>query len=205
MNLNRSAALRTLDVGVDLDDVVYSFVGALRTVVHTRTGRPLASMPEPTCWDFHAVDWGMPLEEFLDHFAAGINSGIIFGTGEPLPGAIEGMRQLSDAGHRLHIVTDRGAPGDPAIAHASTRAWLADVQAPYTSLTFSRDKTVAGDLDIFIDDRVENYVALEAAGMNPVLMHRPHNAHYAGARRVRSWPEFVARVDALAGGLDRVA
>ena len=164
-------------------------------VVHTRTGRPLAELIDPTCWDFYATDWGMTLAEFLDHCAVGINDGTIFGTGDPLPGAVEGLQALAAAGHRLHIVTDRGAPGDPAIALASTQTWLATRNVPYTSLRISKDKTVV-DVDVFIDDRVENINALRSAGTHAVTFHAPYNATLPGPR-VHSWAEFVTLVDQL--------
>lgn len=187
---------RTLDIGIDLDGVVYSFVDAMRASVHAETGRPLASMPAATCWHFYDTDWGMELSEFLAHFKTGINNGHIFAVGEPIPGAIDGLTALAAAGHRLHLITDRGAPGDPAIALASTRAWLAEHSVPHTSLTISADKTVVPNLATFLDDRVENYEALEAAGMNPFLMDTSTNQGYP-ARRA-TWAQFVSQVAALA-------
>ena len=121
---------KTLSLGIDLDGCVYDFVDALRRTVAARTGIDVASLKDACCWNFFAHCWGLTLAEFLDHFAHGVDTGTIFGTGTPLPGAVETLQALAADGHELHIITDRGGNGSREIAEASTRAWLAEHAVP---------------------------------------------------------------------------
>jgi hypothetical protein len=189
---------RTLDIGVDLDGVCYPFDRVLARFVAATTGRDLALMPTPASWDIPAC-WGLSAAEFGAHVEAGIAAGVIFRRGGPFVGVVAGMQRLAEAGHRLHIVTDRARGELADVAAASTRAWLADYHIPYTSLTLSGDKTQV-DVDAFIEDRDVNFLALAEAGSNPYLRHQPWNAHLevAASRRVSDFGAFVGQVEALA-------
>jgi FMN phosphatase YigB (HAD superfamily) len=188
--------MKILRVGCDLDGVVYPYPDALRRWVHQHTGKPLDEMPAAQRWEFY-LDWGLELDEYLALHHSGILAGRVFVDGEPYPGAVAALTRLHAAGHEVHIVTDRSVASENDPCRAAAEGWLAQFGIPYTSLTISADKTVAGPMDVFIEDRPQNYDALEAAGMNPYLLHRPWNAEHPG-RRVRDWAEFVAVVDNLA-------
>jgi 5'(3')-deoxyribonucleotidase len=177
-------------IGVDLDGVCYDFVGALRKWIHESTGRPLATMPDAECWDFFKYQWNMPTAEFLRLFDAGVAAGRIFRFGPPLPGAVAGVQALQDAGHEIHIVTNRPQPG----ARENTLRWLAQHRIPFDSLTFSADKTCV-PTDVFIDDNIENYEALRAAGVSAVFYDQAWNRSHDGVR-VHSWDAFVALCEA---------
>lgn len=185
-------AAPTLDIGVDLDGVCYDFAGAVRRHVLATTSRTHQSMPAPTTWHFYETDWDMPLAEFIDHVNAGVAAGIIFGTGDPYPGVQAGLTELLARGHRIHIITDRGRSGPPGAGEALTRAWLAEHDLPYTTLTVSGDKT-AVRTDVFIDDRPENYLALRGAGVDAFLRSHPYNAHVdtPPGRRVGTFADFT--------------
>lgn len=189
---------KKLSVSYDLDGVTYNFVEALRLSIHRRTGRPLETMPDAQTWEFYKHQWSMTTEEFLQHFADGINDGFIFRHGAPYPGAVEAMRRIADAGHEIHIVTARHIPGAEEMAERNTRAWLDEHNVPYTTLTFSDAKDIV-PTDVFIEDRDVNYDALEAAGCFPWLITRPWNAHHPG-RRVDTHAEFIAVVERLSSG-----
>jgi uncharacterized HAD superfamily protein len=187
--------MRTLDIGVDLDGVVYDFVADLRIWIHTTTGKPLAEMTTPTNWRFFN-DWGLSDKEFMSHYASGVNAGHIFRASPPYPGAIENMHALVAQGHRLHIITARIIPQASQAAARSTELWLADYEVPFTSLTITCDKHLV-PTDVFLEDSDPTYDILDAAGSNPWLLDRPYNAHHPG-RRVRSWDEFTQVVTAQA-------
>jgi len=184
-----------LDVGVDLDGVVYDFVQALRHYIHQATGRPLHTMGPATSWHFYADDWGLSLDQFLEFFHAGVAAGSIFATGVPFPGVVTGLRALLDAGHRVHVVTDRASMGPAGKAEESTRAWLASAGVPYTTLTLTGDKTSV-PTDVFIEDRPEFFTALSEAGVVTYLRTHTYNAHVACSpcRRVPDFATFVDRV-----------
>ena len=184
-------AVRTFDIGVDLDGVVYDFVHALRTYIMTVTGRTAASMPDPTRWEFY-LDWDLTLEEFLELFNAGVNAGHIFRVGRPLSGVVEGLKILLGDGHRIHIVTDRGRVGRPGLSEQHTRFFLDRNDVAFTSLTVDHDKTKVRT-DVFIDDRPENYLALREAGVDAYLRSHRYNDHVPTptGRRVHSFLEFT--------------
>lgn len=188
--------MRTLSCGVDLDGVVYDFVAALRSWLNLSTGRDLATMPDAAVWAFFSEQWGMTTSEFLEAMSSGVAAGHIFVEGAPYPGATEALASILDAGHQVHLVTDRALPGLEEVCAAATAAWVARWGIPHTSLTISADKTVLRT-DVFVDDRVENYDALEAAGMNPWLFSRPWNAAHPTTRRVADLAGFAAVVHRL--------
>ena len=189
-----------IDVGVDLDGCVYPFVEVLRDWIHLDANRSFASLPPPTCWHFYDEQWGFSRDDFYRHLTRGVTAGVIFRSGVPIRGSVKVLHEIADAGHRIHIITARVAPGAEAVVAESTRWWLAKHHVPYTSLTISNDKTVV-DTDVFVDDSPGNYAALEAAGSNPWFFHRPWNASVPG-RRVRTWPQFQGVVEELALHLD---
>ncbi|MCL4414162.1 MAG: hypothetical protein M1522_05335 [Actinobacteria bacterium] len=185
-----------LDVGVDLDGCVYPFVDVLRDWIHLDTDRPLSELPPPTCWHFFDEQWGYERDEFSVHVARGVKAGIIFRSGLPIRGSVRTLHQIADAGHRIHIVTARFAPGAEDVVAASTRWWLKTHDVPHSSLTISADKSVIRT-DVFLDDSPANYTEIEAAGGNPWLYDHPWNADAPG-RRVRSWTQFLSVVQHLA-------
>lgn len=184
----------TYDIGIDADGVLHSFGDSFKHYLiseNIRTERDCAS--SITEYAFYRR-WGITDKEFSQICHDGVNAGIIFMHGSPFRGTPEGMRRLREAGHRLHIITDRffGAPG---ASEDLTKRWLARYGIPYDTLTFSADKTCKWT-DIMIDDKPENYDSLEAAGTVAVLHNRPWNHDDDdGRRRVYSFTHFVNLVE----------
>lgn len=189
-------AVRNLEVGVDIDGCLYDFVDEIRAYIHTSTGRSLTTMPDARCWTFYKQDWGMTTPEFLAAFRDGVNAGHIFTIGDPRPGALAALTRIASGGHQIRIVTSRSIAGAEEAAAVATRDWLARWAIPHVSLTITDDKTSV-PTDIFIEDNVENYLALDATGTEVYLLDRPWNTHHDG-RRVADWNSFADRVDALA-------
>jgi FMN phosphatase YigB (HAD superfamily) len=177
-------------VGFDLDGVVYDFRGAQSTFEVARGNSHCSLDLAADHWDYFE-GWGWDVDQWLVAYAEGVDAGHILRVGEPLPGAVEAFRDLRAAGHSIHIVTDRSIGVDP---EGATRAWLAEHGLVYDSLTFSRDKTVAA-VDVFIEDRLENADALNAAGIPCYLINRPWNYHEDDRLRVDTLTEYVARVN----------
>lgn len=189
-----------VDVGVDVDGVLYDFVEALRHWLNVSTGRDRSTMPDALVWGFHGKQWGLTLEEFLRHYHEGVEAGVVFTHGSPYPGAREGLSALRSLGHRLHVVTDRAHVGSPGVSEAATRAWLEHHSLPHDTVLLSGDKTCIG-ARVFIEDRVENARALAAAGTGVVLLDRPWNQHLEESDRVVracSWDEVPDLVERLA-------
>ncbi len=185
----------SIRVGVDLDGVVYDFTEAMRSYLAIYHGYDRAKLPDPPQW--HTWEsWGLTQAQFTDYFAQGVEAGHVWWTGEPEPGAVDALEDLRNEGHTIHIVTHRNNMG--ATGMANTSLWLEQHCVPYDSLTFSRFKT---DLktDIFLEDNVDNYLALEVSGVVPVLMDRPWNSRDPRALRFRSVRNFQQFYDLVGG------
>lgn len=187
-----------LDIGLDADGCFYQFTPPLRAWTHLELGVPFDELPDPVTWTGYTDpdQWNLSKEEFLQMYRESVRAGVMFRRGAPYPGSVEVLQRLHACGHRLHIVTDRLVPGAEKEAVESTNAWLTEKEIPYDSLRFSPDKTDP-PMDLFLEDRNENYDAIEAAGGFPILMDRPYNASHPG-RRVYSWEDFGALVEAIA-------
>jgi len=180
---------------MDVDGVLYPFVDRFRDWLVSR-GHDRAELGEPTVWSFHREDWGLTTEEWMAEFVAGIEAGVIFGPSPAIEGAVEAMLAITSAGDELHLVTSRNVPTVEATARRSTFAWLGELGVPFDSVTVSHDKG-AVETDVFLEDSVDNYEALEAMGETvPVLFTQPYNGDHPGLR-VDSHAEFVALLDAL--------
>lgn len=186
-------------VGVDLDGVVSGFSEPNGGFVHYLNSLGHTQTPPPQTWEFW-TEWGLSFEEFKEHFANGVEAGIIFHCDPLLPGARQGINSLKRAGHTIHIVTDRQFPRAPEL----TMGWLTRHGIPYDSITFSRDKTIV-DVDAYIDDRVENVRDVRAV-VPPltkdlvVLRDRPWNRYDDKLPRVTSWRQFVRLVNGWSKG-----
>lgn len=174
-------------VGIDLDGVCYDFGASVREYLVQTGARQRHECPDPQRWEFY-LDWGLTLPQFLATCHAGVDEGVIFDHGDPFPGTREAIEKIKAAGHTIHIVTDRffGKWGGSQMA---TIGWLNRHNIPYDSLTFSADKALV-NLDAMVDDRPENYDALDAVGVNVYMLDRPWNAHHYG-RRVYSLAQYA--------------
>lgn len=160
-------------VGIDLDGVCYDFAASVREYLcHTIGTHAPEACADPQRWEFYE-DWGLDLSAFIDAFHAGVDAGVVFTHGDPLPNVAEAFARIKSAGHTIHIVTDR-AMGAPGASEAATVRWLDRHGLPFDSLTFSADKTVA-NVDVMVDDKLSNYDALDHAGVAVWLLKRPWN------------------------------
>jgi 5'(3')-deoxyribonucleotidase len=179
-------------VGVDLDGVCFDFEDSLKR--YLKDHRPHLRIPhgQVQVWEFY-TEWGLDLKEFIQACHDGVDLGYVF-RGPVRRGAPAAIRRIKDAGHSIHIVTDRQFGSKPENSHQATREWLAEHEIPYDTLTFSADKTVI-PTDMFVDDKLENYDALDAVGTEVWLVSRPWNRADDDRRRVRSIREFASKVD----------
>lgn len=187
---------RRLVVGVDLDEVCYPFIGAFRAWLVDARGHRAEDLPARTRFGVPSREWGFDEEAFLAEFRAAIEAGHLFTAGDPLPGAKEGLCALRTAGHEIVLITARAYEPVRQAIEAATVAWLGEHGLPYDRLVFDHDKTCVRT-DVFLDDAVHNYDALEEAGLRPVLYTQPYNVDHPGVR-VDGWPAFVEVVAGLA-------
>lgn len=188
-----------MKIGVDVDGVLFDFVGSLRWAWSGEEG-PTDQYPEPNCWEMWDA-WSMAKDAWVEATNGSIARGL-FRSGWAYPGALAGIRKLHELGHEVHLITAR----DRNRAGADTADWLSHHNVPYDSLTFNADKTCRR-VDVFIEDNVENARAVQAAGTKVFLIHRPWNdfAIDGDIPFVYTWEDFVAEVEQLSLTFDTAA
>lgn len=172
-------------IGIDLDGVCYPFDLALSMYLRYHHGWKPESMPTPENWHFYR-DWGMTETVFNQYCNEAVDAGYLFRVCDPWPDVAHSLERLRNSGHSIHIVTARDH-GKPGFAHKDTLAWLHRWSIPHDSVTFSRDKTIVRT-DWFIDDNIDNCLAVAATGSRGVLMSQPWN---------RDAPDSVVHVNGM--------
>lgn len=177
-------------VGWDLDGVEYDFAESVRRAVkHFGMDKELRLCKgEPDDWYFYRA-WGLSDQEFVDLCHRGADAGIIF-SGPTRANGGSAIRRVRNAGHSVHIITDRSFGLSPMVSQEITVEWLKQHGYEYDSLTFSADKTIV-PTDFFIEDKVANYDALDAVGTQVYLVNRPWNLQADDRRRVDSVCKFA--------------
>lgn len=182
-------------VGFDVDGVLYNWHASLRQFL----GFDVERAPDPTQWHFHD-QWGITQEELGRAAVEGVDAGVVLTWGDPLPGAKETLDRVRALGHSIHIVTDRSA-GSPGNAQAATMKWLHVHNLPYDTITFARDKTIV-NVDMFIDDKLENYDAMVRAGTPVYLLDQPWNQDpVIGRRRLSSLEQYGDVIQRMTPGM----
>lgn len=200
--------MRTLDIGLDIDGVLYPYSTVFTRAVEKEKGLPPGTLrDEALSWRWYK-EWGahsVTDEEFLDLMAVAVKHHGLFLYGQPYPGALHAVRRLHEDGHRIHYISARSWPGEEeGEALNLTTAWLRMHGFPSNSITISTDKFIR-PTDVFLDDAPQNISALSAAGHpNPMLWDRSHNRATTlplRALRLYDWDQFGIRVRYLARGL----
>lgn len=163
------AYLNRPKIGLDIDEVIADFVGAW-TERH--------GMTTPECWNFdtHFVEKMETVKEDREFWRD-----------------IKPRISPKDLPFEPHCyITSRSIPKE------WTEQWIADngfPTMPVYCVGFNHSKVdVAKEsgIDIFVDDRYENFVELNNAGICTFLMDAAHNRRYdVGYRRVHSLKELV--------------
>lgn len=186
----------------DLDGVLFPYAdpkphldydaGAFAEVCSLLEGRPLSEYPRIEGWNFYKDQWKQTTQRFLEYMRDGVLKHDLFLRKPPFEGSAVACTWLHSLGVQIHIVTNRVIDGATEEATAQTVQWLDDWGIVYDKLIVSKEKVMNGyaGYQWAIDDNVDNYDALDAAGCNPYLFDRPWNQGHPG-RRVRSLPEFV--------------
>lgn len=196
-----------LRVGFDLDGVLYNFGDSVkRYLEHIGKGDVWKSGPTPEpFWDFYK-DWGWTSKDFVDLCNAGADAGFIF-CGPARHNAAAVVQAVKDMGHEVVIITDRQFGTNPYVSHKNTQNWLTKHKIPYDELYFSADKTCV-PTDMFIEDKLENYDALDAAGVEVYLINRKWNfvdGDGDARRRIRHLMQYVRAVEERAHPLRAVS
>jgi 5'-nucleotidase len=115
---------------------------------------------------------------------------------EPIPGAIEGVKELVDKGHDVVIAT--AMPSSAPIAFVGKMEWLRRNMPFFPTqnlIAIKRKELLEGD--VLFDDGLHNIEAWDQAGKQAVVLDCPWNRKpvYFGVQRVFSWKEFLHFVE----------
>jgi 5'(3')-deoxyribonucleotidase len=159
-------------VVVDVDDTLARTAAAFCERVNDRHGCAL------TPADLDLTDRSQRIpgtdEPLLGEVVAASTDPEFVGSLDPLPGAVDALAALADAGLSVDVVTRR-----PDGVREATADWLAERGFVYDSLRCGvgpeRAETEAAAL---VDDRPDVVRAVAAAGTDttPILVRRPYNA-----------------------------
>lgn len=175
-------------IGLDIDGVFYRFTRAYHLWLNESKGMSLSLDDEAQTWDWF-LDWET-VEQFQQNLHDSVDSGHMYWSGELYePTMSQNLYDLRAEGHTIHFVTARTF-GKTSCPEAATRHWLEENNLIYDTLTISKDKT-AVKTDVFLEDNLKNYDALEAVGVKSYLVNRPYNLQKDYRRRVTTVDEFT--------------
>lgn len=142
-------------------------------------------------------DYGCTKEAWLEVVDGLVVPGGIYHE-PPYPGAVEALRRLLWADHRIFLVTARGFMEHADEIRAWTTEWVEEFAVP-GELIFSKQKDQVARLvraDRAVDDGFHNWEAMTNAGVLTYMVNQPHNqsAPVPPELRVDTVVEFVDRI-----------
>lgn len=186
----------TFDIGVDIDDVLHPW---FLTAHELCVVAGITNGVTPKTWRM-ADEYGCDKDSWVKVLEQATKDGTLYGV-PPIPGAVEPLRRLHFAGHRIHLITARGTAAwqsheEKVEIWRQTGDWVSEYAVPHKTLTFESDKAAiarALKLDYFIDDGVHNFQDLEvgAPETQTYLMTAPHNGDFWTPFRLESMDEFA--------------
>lgn len=166
------AGQRTQDepfvLGLDLDGVCADFYGRMREIVAELREVDVESLPLDV--SFGLKEWGVDetVDEYRQIHRFAVTQRDLFASMNPIPGAVPGLRRLSNEGVRIRIITHRLFINHfHQTAVAQTTTWLDRHGFPYYDLCFMREKGHV-DAHLYVEDTTTNIVDLQDRG-KPVI------------------------------------
>jgi 5'(3')-deoxyribonucleotidase len=180
--------------GVDLDGTCADFYGGLRPIAAEWLGRDVNELPAEVSWGL--PEWGLQTAPGgypkLHQFA--VTQRDLFRVLQPMPGAPQVLRQLSEKKVRIRIITHRlFIKHFHKIAVQQTIEWLDHHDIPYWDLCFMKDKAAVG-ADLYIEDSPDNVERLRADGHATIVLTNSTNRSLRGPR-ANSWADVGGLVD----------
>jgi len=171
-------------VFLDCDGVLLDYVSGIRAFIEPRYGVTLNS--EGPC-SFDMEVWtGLPrceIRKIINDFNGGSETG--FDALSPMPGALEGVRGLLDAGYRLRVLSSADAGG------VSISSRLKNLSSVFGDVFDDVELIGLGvsKLDIlrryapadWVDDHLPNAIAGLEAGHRSHVIRQSHNRSLEGA------------------------
>lgn len=187
-------------IGVDMDGVLHSWIGAVIELLRERWGIDLQFDGDPPHWDFIpdnipevAWKWLWSTPEAIDRMF----------DGNLYEGSAEALAILREKKHHVAIVTHR-----PPEARWATLRWIDKHKLEFDSIEFVSDSRKAywcPEVDVWLDDSsavVQNAIVL---GKPAMIWDRGYNRpgthkvihEEEGVLRVASWGEVIQNIDDL--------
>jgi len=168
---------------LDCDGVLLNYTVGIRPFSKRLYGLDLD--PEGPC-DFDMRQWtGLSREEIItlvNRFNGGEDTG--FDALPPMPGAIEGVQRLLDAGYLLHVISSADAgPSSVRSRHKNLNGVFGDVFEEVTliGLGASKKELLARfDPCDWVDDHLPNAIAGLEAGHRTHVIRQSHNRSQEG-------------------------
>jgi hypothetical protein len=189
-------------VGFDSDGVLDNFSDGVRNAMGALGyGHLWKSGPTPkSFWNYYE-DWSNPdgsrwtFAQFKEVVDWGVDNGYVF-TGHWREGAVEAVQKVADLGHKIIIITDRSFGSSPINSHRNTIRAYAEAGILYDEIHFTADKTSV-PVDVMVEDKVENFLALEAAGVETYLITRAWNEDFGPhPRRISCVMDYADIIEA---------
>ena len=161
-------------LGLDLDGVVGDYTAAFRPVVAEIKGQSIEDMSDPVEFDLSKCPgWNIvDRADFAHCHKIAINDFHIYRNMPIYDGAVARLREMSDLGVRIKIVTTRLiTKGDHHKVISDTSAWLEEHGVPFSEICFVSDKAAVG-ADLYLDDAPHNITQIqEVLGKNRILIY----------------------------------
>lgn len=180
-------------LGIDLDGVVANFTKGWIDFYNAEFGAGLR-IEESRAWgDMVDLTHFQTMSEFWE-WASDLDGRSLFWHLEPFPGSIEALRDLTESGHDIVILTFK-----PSFAVEDTHEWIARNRIPATEIHILEDKWRI-DCDVYLDDGPHVLPGLVANRSDRTVCRyvRPWNRPVKGAIDIHDFAEFRALVARLA-------
>ncbi|MGH7872857.1 MAG: 5' nucleotidase, NT5C type [Candidatus Binatia bacterium] len=175
-------ALKGIIIGVDLDGVCADFLRRMREIAAEWLERDVEDLTPEVSYGLR--EWGIKNPEqynSLHRFA--VTQRELFKTAPMIPGARRYLRQLSDDGARIRIITHRlYIHFFHKAAVEQTIDWLDKHGIPYWDLCFMKEKEQVGA----IDDSPSNVEQLRSKGLYTICFANSTNKNISDPR-ANSW------------------
>ena len=185
-----------LILGVDLDGVCSDFYARMREIAAEWQERSVEELPAEVT--FGLSEWGIKSpDEYKSLHRFAVTQRGLFSSSAMIAGARRYLRQLSDEGARIRIITHRlFLSYFHSIAVSQTIEWLDANGLPYRDLCVMKEKQQVG-ADIYVEDSPDNVLALRAAGFFAICFGNSTNREIK-APRAESWEEAYELVHEFA-------
>ena len=189
--------VKGLILGVDLDGVCADFYARMREIAAEWFECSVDELPPDVSYSLK--EWGInSMEEYESLHRFAVTRRDLFRTAPMIPGARRYLRQLSDEGVRIRIITHRlFIHFFHHTAVNQTIDWLDNNGIPYWDLCFMKDKEQVG-ADIYVDDSPDNVARLRGQGLYTICFGNSTNRHVAKPR-AETWEQVYDLVRQRAG------